>query len=311
MFSVIIPAYNAEKFIEASIRSVLAQTVPDFEIVVVDDGSRDRTAEIVRSMADDRIRYIYRENGGVSAARNTGIQNATGEYVCFLDADDFWRPNHLAVVHRLIRKFSACDVYLTGYEILLHDGRTVQRDCPLASEDMQSDNVFKLIRDYGYFIHTNSIACRKSVFGTVGLFAVGVKNGEDDDMWYRLFCHYSAAISDERTTVYVRENSRATSSKIFVEDWIFLTRVKDVMSSKAVSEEKKYDLVRLLEQRKLSSVRADILNRDKKSAWNKMKRLDVRMLRVSKYVVTVIALLLPSCVSIRLVRRRDRAYYGK
>jgi hypothetical protein len=176
---------------------------------------------------------------------------------------------------------------------------------------MQSDNVFKLIRDYGYFIHTNSIACRKSVFDTVGLFAVGVKNGEDDDMWYRLFCHYSAAISDERTTVYVRENSRATSSKIFVEDWIFLTRVKDVMSSKAVSEEKKYDLVRLLEQRKLSSVRADILNRDKKSAWNKMKRLDVRMLRVSKYVVTVIALLLPSCVSIRLVRRRDRAYYGK
>ena len=311
MFSVIIPAYNAESFIETAIRSVLLQTVSDFEIVVVDDGSLDRTSEIVRSLGDGRIRYIYQENGGVSAARNTGIQNAKGEYVCFLDADDFWRPNHLSAVSRLIREFPACGVYLTGYEILLHDGRFLKRGCPIASEDMQSDNVFRLIRDYGYFINTNSIVCRRSAFDMVGLFAVGIRNSEDDDMWYRLFCYHSAAISNEVTAVYVRENSRATASKIFVDDWIFLTRVGDVMSSEAVSEEKKYDLLRLLEQRKLSSVRADILKRDKKSAWNKMKGLDVRLLRIRKYVVTVIALLLPSCVSIGLVRRRDRAYYGR
>ena len=97
MFSVIIPAYNAEAFIRNSICSVLAQTVEDFEIVVVDDGSIDHTAAKIKSIDDFRIRYIYQENAGVSAARNTGIQNARGEYICFLDADDLWKQNHLEV----------------------------------------------------------------------------------------------------------------------------------------------------------------------------------------------------------------------
>lgn len=309
MFSVIIPAYNAAPYIQHSINSVLAQTVTDFEIVVVDDGSTDDTKVVVSSITDPRIRYVYQENGGVSAARNTGIQNANGDYICFLDADDLWKPHHLETVSRLTEKFPQCRVYLTGYEIQLHNGETIRKGCPEAGADIQSDNVFRLIWKYGYFIHTNSIACKASVFDTVGLFEVGVKNSEDDDMWYRLFSYYSAAITNEVTTTYIRENSRATVSKIFVEDWIFLRRVEDIMASPAVSAEKKAYLRRLLEQRKLSAVRHRILRGDKKTAWKTMRQLDIRLLKPRKYIETIIALLIPGIVSSKAVKCRDRKYY--
>ncbi len=92
--TVIIPAYNAEKFIEQTIDSVLAQTFQDFEIIVINDGSRDKTAEIVNSYGFS-VRCIQTTNGGVSRARNLGINNALGEYIAFLDSDDLWEPTKL------------------------------------------------------------------------------------------------------------------------------------------------------------------------------------------------------------------------
>ncbi len=311
MFSVIIPAYNAESFIRNSIASVLAQTVDDFEIVVVDDGSKDNTATAVKSIDDFRIRYIYQENAGVSAARNMGIQNARGEYICFLDADDLWKPNHLAELTNLINKYPAASVYMTGHEILLHNGQVIKKSCPGVSGDLQSDNVFRLIWEYGYFIHTNSIACKASTFDTVGLFEVGVKNGEDDDMWYRLFAYYSAGISSEITTTYIRENSRATVSKIFVDDWVFLKRVEAIMADDAVSTEKKHYLKHLLEQRKLSFARDRILNADKKTALKILRGLDKRLVRKKKLAETLIALLIPHRLVAAHIKNRDRMYYQK
>lgn len=92
--SVIIPAYNAERFVKAAIDSVLAQTFQDFEILVVDDGSTDETKNILAQYGD-KIRYLYKDNGGVSKARNYGIERAEGKYVAFLDADDVWLPEKL------------------------------------------------------------------------------------------------------------------------------------------------------------------------------------------------------------------------
>lgn len=310
MFSVIIPAYNAEPFIRNSIQSVLAQTVDDFEIVVVDDGSKDNTKEVIKSIEDLRIRYIYQENAGVSAARNKGIQSAKGEYVCFLDADDLWKPNHLEVLTNLINKYPEASVYLTGYEILLHNGKTILKCCPLVNGDMQSHNVFKQIWEHGYFIHTNSIACKSAAFNTVGLFEVGIKNGEDDDMWYRLFSFFSAAISREITTTYIRENSNATVKRMFVDNWVFLQRVDQIMGSPVVSSEKKDYLRHLLEQRKLSFVRYCILVGDKKTARKQMKTIDKRLLKKKKYLVTLAALVVPTVISTYIISKRDKHYYG-
>lgn len=310
MFSVIIPAYNSASYIRHSIGSVLAQTVTDFEVFVVDDGSTDDTKAVVETIQDPRIRYIYQENGGVSAARNTGIRNAKGEYICFLDADDLWKPRHLEVVCEMIEAFPACDVYITGHELRLHNGEIISKPCRGVDGAAQIDNVYKHIWDYGYFFNTNSMICKTSVFDEVGLFEVGVKNSEDDDLWYRLFAYYSAAVSNAVTTVYIRENSRATASKIFVEDWIFLHRVEGIMASSRVTPERKQYLRRLLEQRKLSAARQKILSGDKKNAWKTMVGLNVRLLRPKKYLETMVALLIPSFISAKAVRKRDRKYYG-
>ena len=309
-FSVIIPAYNAALYIKNSINSVLNQTIGDFEVLVVDDGSTDNTREIVMTFQDKRLRYVYQSNGGVSSARNMGIRNAKGKYICFLDADDLWKSNHLAVVSQLIEKYPEASVYLTGYEILLHDGRIILKTCPSVLGDSQSSNVFRHIWEHGYFIHTNSVVSKKSAIDTVGMFEVGVKNGEDDDMWYRLFSFFSVAISSEITTTYIRENSKATVKRIFVDDWVFLRRVDKIMESNSVSDEKKEYLRRLLEQRKLSFVRNSILNGDKKGAWKELKKLNKSLLKKKKYVVTLVALMVPTSISNYIILKRDKHYYG-
>ena len=94
--SVVIPAYNAERYVRAALASVLAQTHRDLEVIVVDDGSTDRTGTLCRELVDPRIRVVHQANRGLAAARNTGIRRAQGTYVAFLDADDLWHPEKLA-----------------------------------------------------------------------------------------------------------------------------------------------------------------------------------------------------------------------
>ena len=110
MISVIIPLYNKEPIIERSLQSVLSQDYDDFEVVVVNDGSTDRSADIVRSINDPRIRLIEQENGGPSKARNTGTKNARGEWIVFLDADDELLPGALRIFYRLSVEHSDADI---------------------------------------------------------------------------------------------------------------------------------------------------------------------------------------------------------
>ena len=105
MISIIIPAYNAADYLAQTIESVLNQTYSDFELILIDDGSTDRTREIIKDYQckDARIKYFYKENGGVSSARNLGLQKATGDFVSFLDSDDLWDRRFLeSMYHKLV-----------------------------------------------------------------------------------------------------------------------------------------------------------------------------------------------------------------
>jgi glycosyltransferase involved in cell wall biosynthesis len=93
--TVIIPAFNVAAYLPAAVQSVLAQRYTDFEVIIVDDGSRDATAEIARSYTDPRVRLVSQANRGLAGARNTGIRHARGEFIAFLDADDLWHPDKL------------------------------------------------------------------------------------------------------------------------------------------------------------------------------------------------------------------------
>jgi glycosyltransferase involved in cell wall biosynthesis len=117
-FSVIIPVYNREKQIADAIRSVLEQRYQNFELIVVDDGSTDRTAEVVKTFADPRVKYIHQENRERAAARNNGIKNSTGDFITFLDSDDEFLPEHLEFTREFIEANPSGEVFCTSFKIV-------------------------------------------------------------------------------------------------------------------------------------------------------------------------------------------------
>ena len=125
--SVIIPLYNKEKYIAATITSVLHQSFVDFEIVVINDGSTDNSRQIVKGISDTRIRLIDKQNEGVSATRNRGVLEAKGEYVMFLDADDVLLPNAFSEFERMAQESKGCDVLVASFMEKDESGNTVKK----------------------------------------------------------------------------------------------------------------------------------------------------------------------------------------
>lgn len=313
MFSVIMPAYNAEKFIERSIKSVLDQTYANFELIVIDDGSTDGTKAQIETFTDDRVRYVYQKNSGVAAARNKGILESRGQYICFLDSDDEWMPGHLTLLNKLIEKYSGCGLYVTGYDIRLGNGEVIHKSQQIlrsvVEEEFESDNGFDLLNKHGYFLNTNTVCCRRDVFEKVGLFAEGVKNGEDDDMWYRIFAYYPLAISKAITTVYDRANCGATGQRGEVFETFFLKRVNDLLSSHEVPQHRKRSLLVWQERNKLSRARKYILVGNKREALRIIKTVDCKKVRKKKLLETYACLMLPQKLVRGVIDKRDGAYY--
>lgn len=122
MISVVIPLYNKEASIAQSLKSVLSQEYDDFEVVIVDDGSTDGSVGVVEAINDSRIRLIKQENGGPSKARNTGVKNAKGEWILFLDADDEMLPEAIEFFAKKIQKHNDVDMFLG--EVVINNGKT-------------------------------------------------------------------------------------------------------------------------------------------------------------------------------------------
>ena len=119
-FSVIIPLYNKAPYVDKTIRSVLAQTYADYELIVMDDGSKDDSFAIALKAVEGRGNcHVYRQkNAGVSMARNNGVALSQGDYLCFLDADDWWEPTFLEEMSKLIGDFPDAGIYGTNYTIV-------------------------------------------------------------------------------------------------------------------------------------------------------------------------------------------------
>lgn len=152
-FSIIIPTYNRAEFIGKTLESVLSQTYTDFEVIIVDDGSTDGTQEIVESLKDERIRYIYQENGERGKARNTGMAIANGNYLTFLDSDDLLYLHHLELASQNIEKYSFPFVYRQNYELRAPNGALQNQP-----EILKNDPNFEILKGnffscIGVFIH--------------------------------------------------------------------------------------------------------------------------------------------------------------
>ncbi len=208
--SVIIPLYNKEREIGATLRSVLAQTLQPSEIVVVDDGSTDRSADIVREIAaaNPLVRLVPQANAGECAARNRAIAETTGEYIALLDADDEWRPGFLQEIAALIQEFPDCGLYCTAFDIVSHEGE-FPAVCP--SERGIVDNFF---RDSAHrYIAIPSASCiPRRVFDDVGVFPDGMKMGGDLYMWIKIARRYRVCFSPARLCRYSRVASNRSSA---------------------------------------------------------------------------------------------------
>ena len=180
--SVVIPAYNASRFLAATLESILAQTLPADEILVIDDGSKDGTASIAEAFGPP-VRVIRRQNAGQAASRNFGVQQATSEWIAFLDADDLWQPNKLARQMEELNRNPAADLCYTGrVEFTEHDG-VIERGNVMpvpAPADLRQ----ALFRNTTFM--PSSTILRRSTFLAAGGFDAKYKIIEDWDLWLRL-----------------------------------------------------------------------------------------------------------------------------
>lgn len=184
-YSVVIPLYNKEHFIEKTLQSVLRQTFHDYEIIVVDDGSSDNSLNIVRKVKSEKLKIITQVNQGVSVARNTGIDNASGTYIAFLDADDEWNENYLETIDDLTTLYPQSDIYVTAYAVHMGNGKINYSTQKSPSKGCLDSYWLTLEKGYD-FVWTSATTIRKEALLNAGGFKSGEKIGQDLDMWARV-----------------------------------------------------------------------------------------------------------------------------
>jgi len=187
-FTVVLPLYNKARYVGTAVASVLAQTCPDLELIVVDDGSTDGSAALVQAIADPRIRLVRQANAGVSAARNAGIALARGEWVAFLDADDWHHPRFLETLRRMEQRHPEVDALATRF-VPFRD----EAGGPPPAWSVPDDAAVELIEDLparwmrGPTLFTGSIAIRRVRLQRMQpCFAPGESYGEDLELWFRV-----------------------------------------------------------------------------------------------------------------------------
>ncbi len=199
-FSVVIPLYNKEKEIKDTIESVLNQSYFADEIIVVNDGSTDKSAEVVKKNFGNKVKIINQKNLGVSAARNKGIREAKNEYICLLDADDLWERDFLKEIKILIEKFPEAVAFSTAHKIMDEEGKIFINKIPFKENFLGIINNFiKVFKDNYGIIHSSSVCIKKSLNL---YFPEGEKKGEDICFWIELSIKGNLAFSSKPLSIY-------------------------------------------------------------------------------------------------------------
>lgn len=211
MFSVIIPLYNKEEYIQRTLNSVLAQSFKEFEVIIVDDGSTDNSLEIVEKNNDSRIHILKQVNQGVSAARNIGILNAKYDLVAFIDADDTWDPQFLKEMYHLIEKFPIASLYYSNYKLVNEKRQKRHKE----SEGVE----YMIVDDYFEFTISNppvcasSVVIKKRVLNEFGAFPLKISRGEDLYLWTNIALKYKIAYTNFIGAFYYRDIPNSLTKK--------------------------------------------------------------------------------------------------
>lgn len=206
-YSVIIPLYNKAPYVAKAVQSVLGQTFTDYELIIVDDGSTDPSAEIASKAIEGhcQCRMIAQENAGVSMARNNGVAVSQGEFLCFLDADDWWDPHFLEEMTRLIAAFPEAGIYGTSYTIV-NEQKHKTRVAPIGVDFGFEQGYINYCQVYAKTmampLWTGAVCVPRPVFDEMRGFPQGIKLGEDFLLWIHIALKFKVVFLNQPLAYY-------------------------------------------------------------------------------------------------------------
>ena len=209
--SVIVPAYNAERTILETLTSVQQQTFSDFELIVINDGSTDKTLELLNTVEDSRLKIFSYENGGHAVARNRGISQATGKFMAFLDADDLWTPDKLELQLAALQQHPEAGVAYSWAYYMDDKGESLQVDQPIFFEGNVHAEL--LVRDF--IVSGSNCLVRREAIESVGEFEPALPCAADWDYWLRLAARWPFVVVP-KPQIFYRITSNSVSSKVEV-----------------------------------------------------------------------------------------------
>lgn len=204
-FSVIMPLYNKAQYVAKTIASVLGQSYADWELIIVDDGSKDDSFAVASKAISgcDRALIIRQENAGVSTARNNGVALSKGDFVCFLDADDWWSPTFLVEMHNLITEYPDAGIFGSSYFLVKNK---INKIAPIALDEGFEKGYINYIQVYSRFLcmplWTGAICVKKIVFEEMQGFKPQLKLGEDFDLWLHIALQHKVAFVNNPLAYY-------------------------------------------------------------------------------------------------------------
>lgn len=211
--SVVIPAYNAMRYLPQTVRSVLEQTFKDFELLIVDDGSTDDFCDWAGRLSDKRIRVLQQKNLGAGAARNAGLLKARGRYVAFLDADDIWLPTKLEKQVADLEARPEVGLTHTSISYIDAQGNKFRKDLKAHGRG----DVWRHIVSFNpyYLVHCGSTPLiRRECFDVVGTFNTELKFSQDWEMWIRIARRYDFSVIQEPLVLYRRHGQNMSKSYV-------------------------------------------------------------------------------------------------
>lgn len=234
-FSIIVPLYNKAPYVRKALESVMSQTFSDWECIIVDDGSTDNSAAVCEEFSNplipsssNPIRLIRQPNSGVAKARNVGVENSHGEFLCFLDADDWWELTFLEELDKLISEYPDAGIYCTNY-VYYKPGKT-HVALNLGRGYMNYPEAY--LHSDAMPIWTGAACMPRIIFDEMGGFPVGIKLGEDFLLWAKTALHYKVAFCEKALAFYnndVPASLRATRN-LHQPEYHMLFNMQDIES---------------------------------------------------------------------------------
>lgn len=294
--SVVIPLYNKENHIRRTLDSIVAQTRPVDEIIVVDDGSTDASAEAVIAANLPNLKLIHQQNQGVSAARNRGIKECTSTYIAFIDADDEWNAQFLEQMFILSLSFPEAGAYASRYQYVLgknefRDPKIALKKFPVRSGVMSNFYDIASNGDLPFLI--SSMLIRADVFNTIGDFPVGEKMGEDQDIICKIVENYEVVYSKNINLLYhVDADNRACINNLPTEECGFSRRVMHrVKSNPALNDMEEKARVRFCAAHICHLAKRNVLAGNRKAARTLLNDKRLWLKPIHKIVLTLLCFL--------------------